>query len=311
MSLGVSVASTQELKKMYRTRDVVMRGYSEDGHFRVAIAQSSKLALEAQTRHEVSPEGGVLLARALTAAVLMSSFLKGEERVLVEAQGAGPIKRIYAEAAQVGEVRGYVEEPKASIDFSAPGASLSDLLGIGVLKVTRILYQHYEPTVGIVELAKGDISTDLAYYLSQSEQIPSAVRLDVGVDSEGRIESCAGIIVQAMPGAPQKEIQSVHEALTSMEAPNKLVAMGYMPVDIAKMVLPFPMKEIETTPVDFFCRCSIDRFKDSLVSLGEAEIADMQAMKQNELVCRYCNEHYFLGESDFEELLKRVRSKKN
>ena len=44
----------------------------------------------------------------MSAASLIASGLKGEERIQLIARGKGEVKTVYAEALQLGEVRGYL-----------------------------------------------------------------------------------------------------------------------------------------------------------------------------------------------------------
>ncbi|MBL7998026.1 MAG: Hsp33 family molecular chaperone HslO [Candidatus Kapabacteria bacterium] len=294
----------RELKKLYQHRDRVVRGITTDGKFRVAVTLNTAIAQEAARRHNAEPAAALLLARALSGAALLSSFLKGEERIIVETMGNGVYKKIFAEALQVGEVRGYVEKNRAP-------AMLDDALGAGMMRVTKILYGKFEPVSGLVELRKGNITTDLAYYLTQSEQIPSAVRLDVRMDGDGAIQYSTGLLVQAMPGATDAEIMSVQNSIIEVGDICELAASGYGAEEIIKQVIPQDVEVLNNTPIDFYCRCSLDRFKSILVSLGLAEVENMHAAGHNELVCQYCNEHYTLSDNDFAELITQLRAQQN
>jgi molecular chaperone Hsp33 len=234
-----------------------------------------------------------------------------EERIILQAEGNGLIKKMYAESNAVGEVRGFVQNPQATLNFSDGNSSLSDGLGLGLLQVSRVLYNRNEPVTGVVELIKSDISTDLAYYLTQSEQIPSAVLLDVSVDENGLVEESGGLLVQAMPGASVEEIQSIQDSIRSLKSLTALFKSGYSPDEVIKIVLGDTPEELKSTPVDFFCRCSMKRFKQQLITLPKEEIEGMQAEGQNELVCQYCNEKYLLSDDDFREILAEKMAASN
>jgi molecular chaperone Hsp33 len=299
--------------RQLKLRDRVVRAMTADGFFRVAAIKNSTAVRTAQEHHNLSPLNAVLLGRLMSAASLMSSFLQGEERVILEINGAGPLRHLYAEALQVGEVRGYSANPGFMPDVEGADAhfQLSDALGIGLLKVTRIVYNQYEPTTGVVELYKGDISTDIAYYLHLSEQIPSAVVLDVVFDDEGNIKNSGGIIAQAMPGAPLSAIQEMHDSLAKLTKISEMIDDGYTPEEMLKIAVPFELIETEKTAVDFFCRCSMDKFKTSLKNLGADEIRSMQADGHNELVCKYCGTTYRLTPDDFRQMLTELSAQHN
>lgn len=293
-----------ELKKMYQHRDRVARSITTDGKFRAAAIINTNAAREAKRRHNLDPVGAILLSRTLAAASLLACFLKGEERIVVEAMGNGAYKKIFAEALQVGEVRGYAEQnPQADMPDEA--------LGIGLMRVSKILYGKFEPVSGVVDLQRSNITTDLAYYLTQSEQIPSAVRLDVKMNEADEIVTSAGLIVQAMPGAGEKEIMEVQNSIIELGSVAELAASGYTADEILHQVLPYDVEILNNTPVDFFCRCSLDRFKAILVTLGINEVQGMKNTGQNELICQYCNNHYYLSDDDFNALITQLKAKEN
>lgn len=294
-----------ELKHQYRTRDRVVHAMAAEGTLRAAAVISTIAAREAQRRHDLEVVGAVLLARSLSAASMMASFLKGEERIIVDIRSGGFIRTVYAEALQVGEVRGFVEyAPSVNGSSAAP-------LGRGLLQVRKILYNKAEPITGIVALQVGNITTDLAHYFWQSEQIPTAVRLDVKLDDSGTIACSAGIIVQALPGVNAQQLRQIHDFLRQIESLCHLVTLGYSAEEILRQTLPSDIMVFSTTPVDFFCRCSKERFKEMLLTLGREEIVDMHAQGHNELVCQYCSERYYLTAQDFEELLQHFRATDN
>lgn len=304
-------SSPQAIKKLYTQRDRVVKAMTDDGFFRLAAVRNSKAALSAQERHGLSPLASVLLGRAMTGASLLAAFLKSEERIILDFSGNGPAGKVFAESLHVGEVRGYVQNPGCVLDFSSEKASLGSGLGIGLLRVSRILYSQYEPVTGVVELFSGDISTDLAYYLTQSEQIPTAVMLDVSINKEGLVEQSGGLMVQAMPGVPESIIQNMYGNLKKIENLTDMLASGYSPQEILKIVSDTELTETSDTPIDFFCRCSLDRFKSALTTLGLDEIKEMQTQNQRELVCRYCNSHYELSDSDFDDIISSLQAKNN
>jgi molecular chaperone Hsp33 len=288
-----------------------VRALTDDGFFRIAATRMTTTVRTAQEKHHLSPLAAVLLGRAMAGASLMSIFLESEERIILDFSGNGPAEKVYAESLQLGEVRGYVQNPQCVLDFTQPDISLGDGLGVGLMRVSRVLYSQYEPITGIVELQKGDISTDLAYYLTQSEQIPTALLLDVSINAEGMVEQAGGLMVQAMPGAPEHRVLTMHESLKNIENLSAMLSSGYTPSEMLDIISERPLTETDNTPVDFFCRCSLERFKTTLTTLGSTEIREMQEQNQRELVCRYCNNHYNLTDGDFEDILERLQANNN
>lgn len=294
-----------ELKQQYRERDRVVRAMATNGWFRAAAIRTSNAARIAHQRHEVDPGGALILARALSAAALLASFLKGEERIVIDASGNGIVRSVYAEALQVGEVVGYVRMN------DSPATDVPSALGKGMLKVSRVLYNRAEPITGIVELVRGDITSDLGHYLTQSEQIPSVVLLDVDFDQSLNITHAGGAILQAMPGAPPEQIFEAYDKVDSLPRITSMFADGKSPEDVIRAMVPGDVQIGSHTPIDFFCRCSLEKFKSMLLTLGYAEVAAMEREGQNELVCQKCNERYELTPADFAELLTTMAAQRN
>jgi molecular chaperone Hsp33 len=298
-------------KRAYIERDRVVKAITADGRFRLAAIKNTKAVQTAQHNHQLGYLATLLLGRAMSATSLLASFLNGEERVIIELMGNGPAERVYAESLELGEVRGFVGNPQCALDFTNPATRLEDALGVGIMRVSRILYGNYEPVVGMVELAAGDISTDLAYYLHQSEQIPSAVMLDVQFDDDGSVLQSGGLLVQAMPGAREDAIEAMVNNLRNLEQLPELYSDKFTPEEILKLVAQQDLAELANTRIDFFCRCSLDRFKASLATLGTQEIRSMRSENQRELVCHYCGTRYHLSDADFEELITGLQAKEN
>ncbi len=299
--------NNQELKEQFKKRDRVMSVISKDGLFRVAIIKNSNSTKVAQEKHNLENLPALLLARTLTAASLNAAFLKGEERLIIETESNGPISRIYAEALHIGEIRGYI---RVNGDLSKV-EKLSDTLGLGLMKVTRVLYGQVEPIQGIIPLMKGDITTDFAYYFSQSDQIPTSVILDVDFDDNEKIIKSSGLLLQALPGASDSEILALNNHIKKYEKLNNLFDEEYNLEAILNEILPFEFNIIKTSPVDFYCRCSKEKFMNQIMALGIKEVKSMKQDNANELVCQYCESKYYLEKDDFDLIIQDLQAHLN
>jgi hypothetical protein len=68
-------------------------------------------------RHDYPRWAAYLLGEAVTLAVLVSASLKFDGKVMVQAQGEGPVSLLVAEARSDGGVRGYLRLNKEKWDF--------------------------------------------------------------------------------------------------------------------------------------------------------------------------------------------------
>lgn len=299
-------------KQEFANRDRVVSGLTIDGRFRIAAIKNNKTVKDAQQKHNLPAIPALLLARQLTAASLLAVFLKGEERIILEASANGPIQNVFAEAIQVGEVRGFVRYSNDIINYNIyDNTNFLQLFDEGTYKVTRILYNKTEPITGIVPIVSGDISSDLTYYLFQSEQVPSAVILDTDLTDTGLVNMSSGLIIQAMPGTTVNDLKELNKHLTSIKPLNSLLAEQADLVSVLKQIIPYEFNVFKNDPVDFFCRCSKEAFMSKLITFGIDEIKSLKDEKKNELVCQYCNKHYYLEDQDFNNLITTLQAKQN
>lgn len=296
-------------KEDFKTKDRLIKGISEDKNFKISVVKTTGAVKAARKKHELSLLNTVLLGRMITGAILLASELKGEERVQVRAEGNGPIGLAVTEANRVGEVRGYVQNPGADLDYSQ--SSIEDGLGVGILAISKTLYNEAEPQRSTIELKYGNITDDLAYYMVQSEQIPSAILLDVGIDENGEITEAGGLLIQRLPNAPDAKIDQLQEKLTSLSSVDTLLQQGnYIDDIMMKAMSPITVKELDRQPVDFFCRCSRKRFISALSMLGYEDLKEISDEGQ-ELVCHFCNEHYHISKKEIDNLLQETKAKMN
>lgn len=300
--------NNEEIKKRLKERDRCVRALTKDGKFRIISIKSSTTARTAQIKHNLEPIPAAFLARALSSAMMMASLQKEDERVIIDVDTNGPINKLSAEAIQTGEVRGFCFH---SVPLPVELKSMSDYLGEGLLRVIKILHNRSEPLTSVIPLQKSDITTDMAYYFALSEQISSAVLLDVEFDDDGLIIQSGGFIVQAMPGATTSEISFVMDSIEKAKKLTNYYEQGLHPEQIIKEILDIDFDVLKIIPVDFFCRCSKDNFLDKIKTLDVQEIIDMKEKKQNELVCRYCNNKYYIEEQDFDKLLLEKKAVSN
>ncbi len=296
-------------KKDFLKRDRLMRAITQNGHYRISVVKTTEIVRTARKRHGLSLLASVLLGRALTGALLLASGLKGEERIQLRMEGNGLVRSVTAEATSHGEVRGYVSRPDAELDFRE-NTSLSDGIGMGVLTVSKSLYNRSRPVTGTVALVRGNVNEDLAHYLLQSEQIPSAVTLDVAIDEKGGIAEAGGVLVQAMPGATREETLLLEDNMRTMPMPGRQFAEGYLDEVLASVAGSMDVKELDRYPVDFFCRCSRDRFRRSLALLDPDELLSMKG-ETEELICHYCSKKYVFTREEIDAIAQKAKIRQN
>jgi len=298
-------------KKKFEFKDRLIKGITADGNFKISVVKTSDLVKEAKKRHNLSLLNTVVLGRALTATMLLASELKGEERIRLRMEGDGPIGSLVAEANSLGEVRGYVANPAAELNYSDSSTSFGEGLGLGVLTFSKTLYNEAEPRTSTIQLINGDVTSDIAHYLTQSEQIDSAVILDVGMDDSGEVTEAGGLLIQKLPDAPEGQIDMLQERLSSFPPVHQFFEDDQYIDDVMhKVMSPIKVKELSRQLVDFFCRCSRDRFLNALSMLNYDDLKDMKGESQ-EIVCQYCNNKENISKEEIAKLITTAKAKMN
>lgn len=299
------------LKEKFQFKDRLIKGIDRKGQFKISVVKTTKAVQTAKENHNLSLLATTLLGRSMTAAMLLASELKGEERIHLKLEGNGPLGMVSAEANRVGEMRGYVRNPSAKLDYSHPEVEIGDGLGIGLLSVSKILYNEAEPRNSTIQLVKGDVITDVAHFLAQSEQVLSAVLIDISLDDHGNVKQSGGLLIQRLPDAEDSTMTNLQETLSHLPPIAELLEKDYYIDDIMEMATsPYQVKELDRQPVDFFCRCSPKRFKNALTLLSYDELKDMKGESQ-EMVCHYCGKKHIVSEKEIEQIVKSARAKMN
>jgi molecular chaperone Hsp33 len=153
-------------------------------------------------RHDYPRPVALLLGEALCLAALIGSLLKAEGRLVVQAQGAGPVTLLVAEHSG-GALRGYARlEEGAAARLSHNRMAPAALLGGGALVVTLEI-EGEQPYQGVVALGGDTLAACAESYFRQSEQTDTAIRLAVGEVSEASRASIwrgGGVLMQRLAG---------------------------------------------------------------------------------------------------------------
>lgn len=285
--------------------DYLIKALAYDDQIRAYAINSTQMVAEAQRRHGTWPTASAALGRALTAATMMGSTLKGDDKVTVKIEGGGPIGVIIVDANARGETRGYVTNPHVHFELNQYGKlDVARAVGTsGYLSVVKDLGLR-EMFTGQVPLVSGELGEDFTYYYASSEQIPSSVGVGVLVNPDNSILAAGGFMIQVMPAASDETIAMLEQRLQEISPISKMIQQGLTPEEILYEILgQNHVKLLESMPVSFRCNCSFERFERALISLGKEEIRAMiEEDGQAETVCHFCNEVYLFDKQALEKL---------
>ena len=244
-----------------------------------------------------------LLGEACALAALVGSNLKFEGRLIVQAQGSGPVRYVVVDYDTAGALRGYCRfDPEAVAEtmtgFARPGART--LLGDGVFIMTVDQGADMDRYQGVTSIEGETLALCAEQYFAQSEQTPTRLRLAVGqVDhGEGASWRAGGVLIQYIAGDDSRG--STLEAWRRTQALFETIGEDELvDPEISSETLLFRLfhedgvRVFEPRDLKAFCRCSHERISTVLNSFGPAERAEM--VEDDGLIrvtCEYCASVY-------------------
>jgi len=299
---------TEESPGRKAVKNYLVRALADDGGVLALACVTTELAARAARRHGTSPVASAALGRALTGGALLASLLKEGQGLALKFEADGPLKKIVVEAERSGHVRGYVENPGADVPDRDGKLDVSGALGkSGFLTVLKDVGLE-EPYQGIVRLRSGEIAQDLAHYLLESEQIPSAVALGVFVEPDGRVSAAGGFLVQSLPPPDPEAVERIASRLEAMPPVTRLLREGKTPEDLLETIFAdLPFHVLETQPLSLRCSCSRSRIERVLVSLGAEELqAMLDDPGEAEVTCHFCRTAYRFHREELAGLIERL-----
>lgn len=252
------------------------------------------LVNEARRRHDLGPTAAAALGRALTGAVLMAGLLKDNQNVQLIFEGNGPLGRVSAQAGSSGWCRGYVLSPGAEVPLKSGRVDVAGGIGrAGFLRVIKDIGLK-EKYTGMVRLYTSEVGEDIAYYLTESEQTPSAISVGVHLQADGTISAAGGYLIRTLPPADEEILIDLEEKIQLHSSITSLISSGHTPAAILSLLFEgISHKHTGSTPLIFKCFCSKEKMEGVLHTLSGEDIKYL--LEQNdgvEVKCDYCNTAY-------------------
>ena len=274
--------------------DHMIRVLTLDGAIRVSVAATTSLVEEVRRRQQTDPTATVAVGRLATAAALMGSLLKGEQRIGLTVEGNGPLQRVQAETDALGHVRATLKVAHAGLPPRDGRFDVAGAIGhAGFLHVIKDL-DLKEPYRGMVQLVSSEIAEDLAYYFTTSEQTPSSVALGVELGQQAEVVAAGGFLLQLMPDADDTVVERLSERLATLPPTTTMLRQGLSPEAIAERLLESdPYRILGSTELGFTCNCSQRQTLNLLRTLGGNELDRLiEEDGGASVTCEYCKEVY-------------------
>ena len=288
--------------------DAMISAVVEGEHVYGVAAVTTAVVEQAQQIHGACPTAAAVLGRLLTGGALLGCLLKEPtHRIVLQVTCKGPVEKIHAEADGAGHVRGYLGQPVVHLPSRNGKLDVGGAVGKGVLYVMKDLGMG-EPYSGAVPLVSGEIAEDLATYLSQSEQIPSAVALGVFVSSNQAVTAAGGFLIQFHATIAEDLVSHIEQALATAPAATTMVREGYTPQEMLQRALGgLPLQVLRHVTPMWACDCSRARVSQTLVALGAEELRQLIAEQQaTQVRCEFCTTEYAFEPAELVGLLQEA-----
>lgn len=249
--------------------------------------------------HDYPAAIGNLVGEACALAALVGASMKFDGRLIVQAQGDGPVACVVADYDTSGALRGYCRfDPDGLAQTETDGAlpKAGSLLGRGTLVITIDRGGDMDRYQGVTPLTGESLAECAEHWFAQSQQTPTRVRLAVGRadDGAGPKWRAGGLLLQNI--AADEARGSAEEAWRRSQALFETVAADELvdPTVSAETLLWRLFHEdgvrlFEARPLRGFCRCSRERI---LEVLGAFPADERAAMVEDDgrirVTCEYC-----------------------
>ncbi|HKK56502.1 Hsp33 family molecular chaperone HslO [Marinobacter sp.] len=234
-----------------------------------------------------------VLGESLAASVLMSSTLKFEGTLSLQAKGEGPVSTLMAECSHDRFIRGiarFDEHAVSDENFQA-------MLGEGTMAIT-ISPEKGQRYQGVVPREEPDLAGCLKDYFERSEQIPTSFFLFA--DEHGS----AGLMLQKLPGTSgeDRDLWDRLNHLASTVQPGEMLTLDSQTL-LHRLFHEETVRLYDAEPVAFRCSCSRDRTLAALEAIGKDECYDiLQEQGSIEMDCQFCHAHYRFDRNDIDHL---------
>ena len=281
-----------------------------DGQVRLTAVSATHIVNQMKLNHRLGLVETYILGQAYIAGLLLSSTVKGNDRVQLSIECGGPVKGISVEAWACGAVRGYLLQNPIILDKPLDTLDTSMLFGPGFLTVTRMLEGSREPVSGTVMMQYGNIAKDLAVYFDESEQTPTLFYISLHFDREGNCTGAGGLFIQAMPECSKDLLERLSQQCTHLPSLGKAVSEKTSADDyVSAQFSDFGVTKLASSFVAFSCPCTKESFQHYLANLNESEKNEiLKGTFPLNLECFNCGTVYSFTKEETERLFSKEKA---
>jgi molecular chaperone Hsp33 len=282
---------------MTASSDISRRFLFQDADIRGETVHLEKTLTDILDIHRYPPAVAELLGEFLAAAVLLSTTLKFDGKLILQVRSDGQIPLLMVECTNLLHIRAIARGAE-----KATASDFDQLLTNGQLAIT-VDPKHGRRYQSIVPLAGGSLAQSLDAYFEQSEQLSTRFWL---TSDQGR---AAGMLLQQLPSRNARSTEQRKEdwqhacALAATIQAEELLRLSSEQL-LYRLYHEQPPQLFEPSSITFQCNCSAQRTQTALATLNPTEIEEI-LIDQGAITmdCEFCNEQYRFTRADLSALL--------
>lgn len=259
-------------------------------------------------RHDYPDNLARILGEAVTLAALVGSSLKFDGRLLVQAEGDGPVKMLVGEYRTDGGVRGYARFDAAAwehLDQLNKGAvpHMPQLFGPAGRLALIIVQDNpaIQPYQGIVPLMRGTLAECAEDYFAQSEQVPTRIMLSVAEferPGDPTLWVSGGMMIQRIASDDSRgdteeawnEAQALFATTTDQELADPDLQMEQL---LYRLFHEQGVRMEPPVALDDRCTCNEERLIATLKAMSDDSLRELVEPDGTlSIDCQFCGRHY-------------------
>jgi molecular chaperone Hsp33 len=292
---------------MQNNTDYLIRGLVKDKNIRFTFADTTATVQEGILIHSCDPVSGLLFARALTTAALISPMLGEKEKYSLKWEYDGSIGSILADVTENCEIRGIPQNTM----LMERVFTVEELYG-GKGQITVIKFSEGAVlSSGTAPAGMLEVCDDIAFYFSTSDQIETdfSVMTEFNPNPDSPVKSNSGFMLQAMPGCDLEQFLVYRDKLTSKTVENLLLDKRIPTEKKLWKILEHVFNMNYTSIADKYgvsytfaaspvykCQCSREKIESSVKMLNKKELDEIKRKGEKlKVVCHFCNTEYTIS----------------
>jgi molecular chaperone Hsp33 len=254
-------------------------------------------------RHDYPQAVANLLGETCALAALVGASLKFEGRLIVQAQGDGPVRYVVVDYDTSGAMRGYCRFDAEAVARASEGAArpgARTLLGKGVFVMTIDPVGAKDRYQGVTPIEGETLALCAEQYFAQSEQVPTQVRLAVAElqDASGSHWRAGGMMIQNIAeddargatGEGWERAGMLFATLGEDELVDPTIPTETL---LYRLFHEEGVRLFAAKPLRAACRCTQDSVVGMLRSFPKAERDEMVEPDGSiRVTCEYCSRVY-------------------